>query len=818
MRVEKIELIGFKSFAERTVFLLHPGITCIVGPNGAGKSNIVDSFRWVLGEQSAKSLRGEKMEEVIFNGSASKKPRGMSEVNLLLSFDSAEQGNGNSQILTTVSRRLYRSGESEYLINKGQCRLRDIKDLFLDTGLEIKSYSILEQGRIGEILNSKPQDRRFLIEEVAGVMKYKVRKAEAVSKLESSRLNLQRINDIVLEVKRQINSLDRQVKKAERYKKLSAEIRSIELKMARRDFVALNDSMEKIAASHNGLKEEEALVRAELNKFENVAETKRIELLDKEKFVDALMSELQGLEKEMAEAERVIAVSNTESANLSEYLTRLVQQEADVVQKIGGIEDRRKELSSIESSLTTEMDGLREEISALGESVRALESELSGKEELMESKRREIFRTAEEISRVNNEIGKLLTSLENLERRRASSLKDSETANEQLRVVEAGLKDTGEGVVIRNNELLLYKDRKEELLVQIGAHKETLEQTRNALFRTREELASASSRLDSLSEMMHEEFSRDFSSEHLRVIASVGEIIEVDEAYEKAVESALSEKIKGLIVESSGEVSAASPILKEKGIGRTVFLPMDLCSAAAEETAQRLPFNHDSVIGKATDLIRIDPGRESLYPVIKDILEGVVVVRDLSAAFALLSGSGREAAASRSTFVTLEGETVEPSGAVTVGVGKGVLRRKREIRELEVLAGLKRAEMKRFEETLAGLETSLEERERALRDTEASIVHAEKEISLLRLTAENMKEETEKISRKLAYLNIEREELKKEEESLGTIAADKEREKEALNARKNEAEASGLTCSATSVETARSKVSFNSNGILRSWG
>ena len=228
MRIEKVELIGFKSFADRTTFHFHPGITCIVGPNGCGKSNIVDSFRWVLGEQSAKSLRGEKMEEVIFNGSSIKKPRGMSEVNLVLSFDSPEQGNGDAQTLTSVARRLYRSGESEYLINKKQCRLRDIKDLFLDTGLEIKSYSILEQGRIGEILNSKPLERRFLIEEVAGVMKYKVRKTEALSKLESSRANLLRITDIIAEVKKQINILDRLAKKAERYKKVKAQVRELE--------------------------------------------------------------------------------------------------------------------------------------------------------------------------------------------------------------------------------------------------------------------------------------------------------------------------------------------------------------------------------------------------------------------------------------------------------------------------------------------------------------------------------------------------------------------------------------------------------------
>ncbi len=231
MRIERIELIGFKSFSDKTTFNFHPGITGIVGPNGCGKSNVVDAFRWVLGEQSAKTLRGEKMEEVIFNGSASKKPKGMAEVTIVVSglnnsvHSSDDNGDGSSDI-TYVTRRLYRSGESEYILNKNQCRLKDIKDLFLDTGLEVKSYSILEQESISHILNSRPQDRRVLIEEVAGIMKYNVRKKEAIAKLDLSRANLQRINDIISEVKKQINLLDRIAKKAEKYRKCTMSVSS----------------------------------------------------------------------------------------------------------------------------------------------------------------------------------------------------------------------------------------------------------------------------------------------------------------------------------------------------------------------------------------------------------------------------------------------------------------------------------------------------------------------------------------------------------------------------------------------------------------
>src|SRR4030042_938140 len=318
MRIDRLELIGFKSFAEKTTFNFHPGITCIVGPNGCGKSNICDAFRWVLGEQSAKSLRGERMEEVIFNGSVSKRPRGMAEVTMVVSgingsqqSSPSENGEGSSDI-ASVTRRLYRSGDREYILNKNKCRLKDVKDLFLDTGLEVKSYSVIEQDRISEILNSKPQDRRFLIEEVAGVMKYNVRKKEAQAKLESSRTTPQRINDIVVEVKKQINLLDRLARKAEKYKRLSSEIRSIELKIAKRDYQALKESFEVILSEYNTLKEEETLKKAELARIENLTEAKRIELLEREKVLEQIQIKFQNLEREIYEIEKGIAVARTE--------------------------------------------------------------------------------------------------------------------------------------------------------------------------------------------------------------------------------------------------------------------------------------------------------------------------------------------------------------------------------------------------------------------------------------------------------------------------------------------------------------------------
>jgi chromosome segregation protein len=788
MRIEKIELIGFKSFAEKTSFQLHPGITCIVGPNGSGKSNIVDAFRWVLGEQSAKSLRGEKMEEVIFSGSATKKPRGMSEVNLLLSFDSPEQGNGDSQSLTSVARRLYRSGESEYLINRDQCRLKDIKDLFLDTGLEIKSYSILEQGRIGEILNTKPQERRFLIEEVAGVMKYKVRKAEALSKLESSRINLQRVNDIVTEVKRQINSLDRQVKKAERYKKLSAEIASIELKIAKRDFSDLRSSLDKLLADHASLREEESVVRAALSTTENAMETKRIGLLDKEKSLDALAQELQVQEREIAETERIIAVSANEKTNLAEYGTKLSAQEADVVQKISATENRKAELETAEQELGSQTENLRQELTEKNEAIRGMENTLLEQEETLEIKRKDVFRIAEEMSHLRNEMGRVLTSVENLERKQEATQKESGAAREQLLLTESNIRETEGALINRNNELLLLNEQKRILGADIEAFKAQADDSRNAIAKLREELASTSSRLDSLREIMHEDLPREALAEDLRILASIAEIIDVEETYEKAIENALSEKINGFIVRSFDDIAGAAPLLKKKGIRRTAFLPLSLPSAVTDRPSEQVGnAGYDGVVGRAGDLVRFHSEAEGFSTVLKGILDNILIVRDLPAAFALLSGRAA-AEFDHLTFVTLDGETVEPTGAVSVGEGKGILKRKREIRELEALIEAKKNEVERLGETLETGETTLQEKRASLKDIESATIHAEKEISLLRLTAENQNETKERINRKLSFLSIEQSETLRETQSLKSMLAEKEAETEKIAAKKTEVE------------------------------
>src|SRR5213593_2529870 len=274
MHLQSLELIGFKSFADKTAFNFHEGITAIVRPNGCGKSNVLDAVRWALGEQSAKSLRGDEMADVIFNGADTRKPVGLAEVSLTFSNCSEELGIEWRDV--RVTRRVYRDGNSEYLLNKTPCRLRDIQNLFADTGVARAAYSMMEQGKIDMILSSRPEDRRAVFEEAAGITKYKTQKREALRKLEATEANLLRIGDIIKEVKRQIGSLQRQAGKARRYQTLHADLRVLETHYSRkqldsleREFAACRAEIERIAAS-------EQTSRAKTDRDENeLAEERR---------------------------------------------------------------------------------------------------------------------------------------------------------------------------------------------------------------------------------------------------------------------------------------------------------------------------------------------------------------------------------------------------------------------------------------------------------------------------------------------------------------------------------------------------------------
>jgi len=768
MRVEKIELIGFKSFADKTVFSLHPGITCIVGPNGCGKSNIVDAFRWVLGEQSAKSLRGEKMEEVIFNGSSSKKQKGMSEVTLIVSGLSSvpSQDNGGSSPssdLVSISRRLYRSGESEYLINKQPCRLKDLKDVFLDTGLDFRSYSILEQGRINAILNSKPLERRFIIEEVAGVMKYKVRKAEALSKMESSRLNLARISDIISEVKKQINILDRLAKKAERYKRLRAELNEIELKIARREYQEITDSLTAINEEYGELKEKEAVLGAGITEIENRTQTRRINLVEKEKALDLIQQDFQAVEKDIAEINRLISVSGQDIINYEEFHTKFLQQAEEIVQRIAGLTARYSELEANGSRISEEIEAATAVLSEKTETFRAIEQELTEKEEAIEEKRRQIFTISEQISRTRNEKARHQISFDSLEQKERLAITDSEESRKVLAEVESAIAAAESEILGRNNEALLLKEKKEVVGQELSSQKAKLENITRTLAEAREEFASFSSRLDSLKEIVLDKPTRELlaSSGNVRLLATVSDVFEVRAEYEKAIESALSEKADSFVVEASEDIEHAIDDLKGKSLDKASFI-----------TVTPPPFTQPSqtpagIVGRALDFVSI---KEGYTKVAENLLGNIMIMQDVKAALELRQSTDQF------LLVTVAGEVIEPSGAVIVGGERGIFRRKREIRELEQQIEEKKAAIEAMNSELRLVQESIQQKEEEIRSVENALHSFEKEISLARMTVETYIADKERIGKKLSYLSIELEQIVREKESLKGLMGNAEAE------------------------------------------
>jgi chromosome segregation protein len=757
MRVDRIELIGFKSFGERTLFNLHPGITCIVGPNGCGKSNIVDSFKWVLGEQSAKSLRGERMEEVIFTGSQTKKPKGMAEVTLCISGLNGSDNGKESEL--TVTRRLYRSGDSEYMLNRNACRLRDIRDIFLDTGLEVKSYSILEQDRIAAILTAKPEDRRFLIEEVAGVVKYKVRRNEAQSKLDSSRFNLQRINDVIGEVKRQINFLDRQVKKAERYKRLMEELRSIELKMAKRDYTSLGVALDEIVRQYEALRAEAAMSRADLARKENELETRRIELLEREKGLNVLQQDLQGLGREIAELERSVAVSKTEMENLREYALKLRFQHEENREKRKAALGRTGEIEASKEALRAEVEALASEIDQRAESITAREGEIAEREQFLEARRRDAFRVAENLSHLRNEHQRHLAVLEGLQKREEDVQRESADLRAFIDETASSLKEIEAAISRKEGETLDLAEEKERLKREAADAAERLEALRADVAREREELASGSSRLGSLRELVFSESTGEtLKGEGLQLLASVSDVIEVPKEYEKAVEGALREIITGFILPAYEDVKLAVSSLKARDMERTAFIPLN-----AEELHREYALP-EGAIARAADLVRT---RDGFSPVIRNLLSGVLVVRDLEAALNMKKENGV-------SLVTLDGDTVEPTGAVIAGRSRGVLTLKRQIRELSEEIEGRKAALEAMQGEMASTRSVIDEMETALMDAEQRRVELDRELSLMRLRLEKQNEELERANKKLSYLGMEGEGLSREREALKGILLEKE--------------------------------------------
>jgi len=502
MKIRRMEVLGFKSFSEKTQIEFPHGVTAVVGPNGCGKSNVVDAIRWALGEQSPKQLRGKAMEDVIFNGTESKKPTGMAEVTLVFSN---ENGKPLADYLDyteiSVCRRLFRSGESEYLINKVPCRLKDITDLFLGTGVGHRAYSIVEQGKMEFVLNAKPEERRILIEEAAGITRYKDRKAAALRKMEATQQNLLRLSDVIGEIKRQMNSLNRQAKKAERYKGYRDEMRAVELGQAHQTYRSLEGQHQGMQSSLQELKDLEVKATAEIQEVEAAVERIKVNLLDLERDLTIHQEKLSENEGAIKTRENRVELSSRDRENLQKQAFRAEEEIGKLTQQM---EESSREIQGYEESL----QGLQQKIACEADSQFEKERTFSDKKIQLADHERALANEKNTLVDLLTRLAHLKNHLLDLNRRSVELLRrqeklagermEDEKKAEELRhhMVKQSLQLTG-----RRNARSQVEGQKEEKSARLKELQSSLAALQEGLTQQRERMNREGSRLNSLLEL-----------------------------------------------------------------------------------------------------------------------------------------------------------------------------------------------------------------------------------------------------------------------------------------------------------------------------
>jgi len=770
MKIKRVEIVGFKSFVDRVAFDFQEGVTSVVGPNGCGKSNIVDAIRWSMGEQNAKNLRGRSMEDVIFGGSESRKPLGMAEVSMI--FDNGD-GRGPAVFRDyaeiMVTRRLYRNGESEYLINRTPCRLLDISELFMDTGVGARAYSIIEQGKIGMILNAKPEDRRFLIEEAAGVTKYKSRKKSALRKIDATRQNLLRLGDIVSEVRRQMNSLKRQAQKAERFRTLREELRGLETRSAAERYRLLQQEGSGLAQAESACQQETEGLAGQLAERELRLEESRLEQVTREKAVTQGQELLFQCTAEIQKAEGRLELGQRESENLLRQQERLVAEQEENARRLAGLDADEEALRagchSLGSELALEQRRLAEGEAYL-EEFADREQDLAGR---LEATRSTLYALLNELSRAGSLQEEARRRLQALEERNVRNRADAVGVREQVeeaRALLAALEATLQG--FRDRRTTLQQER-EVLQETVQALRRRIEENENALLVRREELNRLRSRLETLRQLEQnlEGYAAGVkallgeSAFRGRFSRMVADFMEVPARYEAAVEAALGESLQALPAAAADALEALAFLRQKEGRCTFVLPGFAPVSRFADGTARPL-----------VELVQPRAGAE---PMVAALLSGICLVEDLEPFLTVALPPG-------TALVTEAGETLNARGELTGGgrqaLAHGLLHKRREMKELaEQVEALEKgvadlqAERQQLRDDLAEAEEQLRETEAALHRKELKVVDSEKD--LLRINAE-----MERLGERLEVLSLEEDQLHEERDEMERQLQDASRGRE----------------------------------------
>lgn len=720
MYFKRLEMHGFKSFADPVVIEFHEGITCVVGPNGSGKSNISDAIRWVLGEQSPKTLRGGKMEEVIFAGSASRKLRGMAEVTLVIDNTNGTLGIDYSEV--SITRRMYRSGESEYLINNAPCRLRDIRELIMDTGIGVDGYSIIGQGRIADIVSNKPESRREIFEEAAGIVSYKTRKQEAERRLETTNTNLLRANDIINEIESRIDDLRNDSEKAKEYLDLKSQYESSEVNVILRNIENIQGKSEKMDDDIFRLGNEINVKNKEREEVEKILESAENDIKELDEKSDNTNRQLFEIIQSINEYENKKKIQSQKYEFLSSEEVRLKDEVQSLSEKLkdqeNHLKDSNQELNQLLQTAQTSQIELDKSIS---EYNRADEEKIQSFKEI-ENLKEQILRISREISKSENEKTEISSMNSLLEQRYDEVLEELSQTKESYNKINQNLIDEQSKVQeiqkesqLIQTDIIAQQKRAQDSILKI---KNEEAQISTAKLKSEQLL----SRKKTIEEMEANYEGYNYGVKYIMksrisgIRGVVGELMLVPEGLEVAIETALGGNMQNIICNSDRDAKMSINILKQNNAGRLTFLPISSIRASKSDVPSFVSLDKE-FIGIASDMITYDSEYDEIF---RYLLGRIIIVETMDSAIRLskeIKGGFR--------IVTRGGEIINSSGAITGGRYKNksanLLSRRGEINKLENEIRLLSEDIKLSEQTLESLRISLNDTEDAIEEMSSKL-------------------------------------------------------------------------------------------------
>ena len=768
MYLKRLEMYGFKSFADKTVLDFMPGITTVIGPNGSGKSNISDCIRWVLGEQSLKSLRGTKSEDIIFAGTQNRKSLGYAEASMVIDNSDGKLPIEYNEVV--VTRRIYRSGETGYFINKTPCRLKDVLELFMDTGIGKDGYSIIGQGKIEEILSNKSEDRRHIFEEAAGIVKYRTRKADSEKKLEQTKLNLLRINDIISEIENNIEPLKNQSEKAKKFLNLREELKNVEVGLFLYNIENFKNQIDDILENIEILETNQVRENENLNELQ----VKKEELKEQ---VDSLIEKIEETQNLGFEGNQKREQYNSEIGVLAERLSNNKENYERYAFEIEDLEKQNKELEKEQNqklekknNLFTNKEKFEKELKEKEEELAKYSKTLSEKELEIESKKQIVQKNIDDKYEIVGEVNTEKANYENLEKREKSLKNEIQETISELDSTRTNKEESSKSFYELeksknsiNNNLLKIKSEKDvssqklkdyDTKINTYQSEYRIKESRyKFLVETEKEKEGYAKSVKSLIEATEKD-----SSLAKGVHGVLANLISVDKKYELAIEMTLGVSIQNIVTDTEEEAKKLVNYLRDNNLGRASFLPIS--SVKGQKVSGINTSKVDGIIGIASDLIKTD---KKYNEIILSLLGRTVIVEDINSAIKLARQNSY-----KFKIVTLKGDVINPSGAISggsvatktasiLGRGKEIKALEKELIEIKNKTEKLQAEKEKYENSISSLLEKFEEKQKEAQELEIVYATEKQKIDTIDL-------EIEKLDSKLSKLRIDLDNTKNEKE------------------------------------------------------